>query len=232
LRRLHDSSRIIEALSMVVQGTKTEWGNVHKLLSSPNSLLNTLQHFDIKEITEDTFMKVKEIVKDPRIDRSALIQSSNILKMAIEWLEGLVDYRTSHKHSSPDPIQPPSVNKPQLRFATTQQINELRVVTNPTAKIKKTLDAVCLLLGEKPDWNVARRLMSIPQKFIDTLNRLNFESVPTMSIEKIKRYLDDPDSDFSKIKIFSHITADLALFVRQSVAYWETIRAYKISILK
>lgn len=65
-------------------------------------------------------------------------------------------------------------------------IVEMRTFTKPPALVMLTMEAVCLLKQEKPDWDTAKRIMG-ESNFMDSLKAFDKENIPDAVIKKLKR---------------------------------------------
>ena len=70
-------------------------------------------------------------------------------------------------------------------------VQEMKGFTNPPEMVKFTLEAVCILMGIKPDWGEAKKLMS-QMDFMDQLKDYDKDNIPPKVIKAMDKYYKDP----------------------------------------
>ncbi|KAA0150075.1 hypothetical protein FNF29_05515 [Cafeteria roenbergensis] len=79
-----------------------------------------------------------------------------------------------------------------LAKLTKGAISEVKSFAQPPEAVKVVLEAVCILLGEKPDWETAKRVMS-RTTFLDELKGYDKDNIPPRALAKIREtYIDHP----------------------------------------
>ena len=71
------------------------------------------------------------------------------------------------------------------------ELNELRSMKNPPELAQQVLEAVCILLGMKADWNAAKTVLGdslLIQKLID----FDKDNIPEQISKRVRRYIDNP----------------------------------------
>ena len=72
-------------------------------------------------------------------------------------------------------------------------IVEMKMYSKPPDDLVLVLDAVCVLLGEKPDWNnSAKKLMNNPAQFIKTLQTFDKDKISDKLHKAVKKYTNNP----------------------------------------
>ncbi|CAB0031813.1 unnamed protein product [Trichogramma brassicae] len=71
-------------------------------------------------------------------------------------------------------------------------INEIKVFNKPPPLVRFVMEAVCLLLGEKPDWQAAKSILS-DLKFLDRLIAYPIDSVSDKLLKKLQTYTMNKD---------------------------------------
>lgn len=94
-----------------------------------------------------------------------------------------------------------------------QDVNEVRTFPKPPPLVKFVLEAVCILLGAKPDWNSAKTLMA-DTNFIKRLQEYDKEHIPEDRLKKIKPYIEDKNFDPNAVAKQSTTAKSICLWVR------------------
>uniref|UniRef100_A0A182FSK0 AAA+ ATPase domain-containing protein n=1 Tax=Anopheles albimanus TaxID=7167 RepID=A0A182FSK0_ANOAL len=99
-----------------------------------------------------------------------------------------------------------------LKSLNKNDINELRVFQKPPKLVQFVMEAVCILLGAKADWNTAKVVMS-DVNFLKKLEDYDKEHIPEAVIKKIKTYVDHKDFQPATIEKVSKVAKSMCLWV-------------------
>uniref|UniRef100_A0A6E8VFP2 AAA+ ATPase domain-containing protein n=1 Tax=Anopheles coluzzii TaxID=1518534 RepID=A0A6E8VFP2_ANOCL len=111
-----------------------------------------------------------------------------------------------------------------LKSLNKNDINELRVFQKPPKLVQFVMEAVCILLGAKPDWNTAKVVMS-DVNFLKKLEDYDKEHIPEAIIKKIKSYVDHKDFQPATIEKVSKVAKSMCLWV---IAIEKYAKIYKV----
>ncbi|KAL5256854.1 hypothetical protein ACHWQZ_G011949 [Mnemiopsis leidyi] len=73
-----------------------------------------------------------------------------------------------------------------------QDISEIRVYNSPPEMVRKVMEAVCVLLKEKPNWTSAKQLLGDPG-LLKRLTNFEKDNIPLKSLSRLQQYTDSPD---------------------------------------
>jgi hypothetical protein len=79
-----------------------------------------------------------------------------------------------------------------LNSLTKADITEVKSFTNPPNAVRVVMEAVCVLLGEKETWEVAKKLLG-RSDFIDLLQNYDKDNIDPKVIKKLTKYIKDPE---------------------------------------
>lgn len=99
-----------------------------------------------------------------------------------------------------------------------KSIQEMKAFNNPPEMVKFTLEAVCILMGEKPDWGEAKKLMSA-MDFMTKLKDYDKDNIAPSIIKKLDKYYKDPRFVPDEVKKQSSAAMCLCMWARAMVEY-------------
>ncbi|EFJ52773.1 dynein heavy chain 3 [Volvox carteri f. nagariensis] len=102
-------------------------------------------------------------------------------------------------------------------------IIEIKTFTKPPPLVQTTMEGVCILLQEKPDWETAKRLLG-ETTFIKRLMEYDRDNIPDKVVRNLKRVIDDPTFTPDQVAKQSRAAQSLCLWVRAMDTYGRVIR--------
>lgn len=93
-------------------------------------------------------------------------------------------------------VTTPSIKMAQdaLKAINKNDLNELKAMTSPPPLVMFVLEAVCVLLGVKPAWDAAKKILSEPS-FPKRLMDFDKGQITDVTMKKIKSYIEHKDFD-------------------------------------
>ena len=71
-------------------------------------------------------------------------------------------------------------------------ITEIKSFAKPPPLVQTTMEAVCILKGEKADWDTSKKLLS-DGNFLKSLFDFDKDNISDAVLKKLKKYIDNPD---------------------------------------
>ncbi|GIQ83153.1 dynein heavy chain, partial [Kipferlia bialata] len=99
-----------------------------------------------------------------------------------------------------------------LRSLNKGDITEIRSFKTPPAMVMTVMEAVCILLGEKPTWDEAKKLMGNTQ-FLPNLEKYDKDHIPAKTLRKLRKYIQDPEFVPKKVERVSVAAMSLCMWV-------------------
>lgn len=72
-----------------------------------------------------------------------------------------------------------------------KDVGEIKSFAKPPELVMMTMNAVCLLMGEKEDWDGAKKLL-VDNKFLDKLKAFDKDNIPQKILKKLEKYVQNP----------------------------------------
>jgi dynein heavy chain len=92
-------------------------------------------------------------------------------------------------------------------------ITEIKAFNNPPAMVQTVLEAVCILLGAKPDWPTAKALLG-DSNFLKNLYTYDKDNIAEIKLKKIKPYIENPSFVPEEVLKVSKACRSMCLWVR------------------
>jgi dynein heavy chain len=111
-----------------------------------------------------------------------------------------------------------------LKGLDKKDITEMKSFANPPKAVKTVLEAVCILLKQKPDWDTAKKVMTDSQ-FMSKLQKYDKDNIEPKIIARMKRdYLQHPDFQLDNVKKVSKAATSLCMWGHAMVVYDEVAK--------
>ncbi|KAI8465887.1 MAG: dynein heavy chain 7 [Monoraphidium minutum] len=102
-----------------------------------------------------------------------------------------------------------------LKALNKNDIVEIKSFPKPPPLVQMTLEAVCILKQEKPDWDTAKRVLG-EANFMEEFDK---DAIPDAVIRKLKRYIDDPTYTPESVAKQSKAAMSLCMWTRAMDVY-------------
>ncbi|QQP56239.1 Uncharacterized protein FKW44_000834, partial [Caligus rogercresseyi] len=111
------------------------------------------------------------------------------------------------------------------------EVTEIRSFKNPPESIQQVMEAVCILLGHKSDWNGAKSLLS-DFSFVQRLVDYDKDNIPESSLKRIRRFVDNPKFVPEDIGKVSKAACTFCMWVRAVDLYATIFKAIEPKRIK
>jgi dynein heavy chain len=78
-------------------------------------------------------------------------------------------------------------------------LTELKSFANPPALVGRVANLVCLIKGVETSWGSFKKLIANPDHFLDSLQELDYNSIPASTIKKVNKELSNPDFSYESL---------------------------------
>ena len=105
-----------------------------------------------------------------------------------------------------------------LKKLDKKDITEVRSFATPPPAVKTVMEAVCLLLGEKQDWDSAKRVLA-RGTFMDELLTYDRDNVAPARLKALVKYIENPEMAVEAVARVSKAATTLCLWVHAVDVY-------------
>ncbi|GBF88264.1 dynein heavy chain axonemal protein, partial [Raphidocelis subcapitata] len=105
-----------------------------------------------------------------------------------------------------------------LKALNKNDIVEIKSFPKPPPLVQMTLEAVCILKQEKPDWDTAKRILG-DVNFMRSLEEFDKDNIPDGVVKRLRRYIDDPNFTPESVAKQSKAAMSLCMWTRAMDVY-------------
>uniref|UniRef100_A0A8C3ADL9 Dynein axonemal heavy chain 6 n=1 Tax=Cyclopterus lumpus TaxID=8103 RepID=A0A8C3ADL9_CYCLU len=102
-------------------------------------------------------------------------------------------------------------------------ISEIKVFTKPPDLVMTVMEAVCILLSCKPDWQGARQLLG-DSNFLRRLTDYDKDNIKSQILLKLQKYINNPDFIPEKVEKVSKACTSMCMWVRAMDRYSRVLK--------
>ncbi|OQR99780.1 dynein heavy chain, partial [Thraustotheca clavata] len=188
-------------------------------------------------------LKVELTNLQPILAAKAIEAEALLNQVAVDQMEAsLVEQRVSHDESivkaqaqevaecQADAQRDLDTAMPALNAAVQaldsldkKDITEVKSFTKPPQAVQVVMEAVCIMLGDKPDWDTSKRLLSRPT-FMQELKEYDKDNIPPKILKSIKKYIDNPEFAVEEVKKVSKAAMSLCMWIHAMDMYAKVIK--------
>merc|ERR1719424_2412453 len=110
-----------------------------------------------------------------------------------------------------------------LNSLSKNDIVEIKNFKTPPSLVQMVMEGVCILLGAKPDWDSAKKVLGDTQ-FLNRLINYDKDNIPPKVIKQIIKYYDDPQFTPEAVERQSVAAKSLCQWVRAMKTYDEVAK--------
>ncbi|KAL4163703.1 hypothetical protein KRP22_005131 [Phytophthora ramorum] len=104
-----------------------------------------------------------------------------------------------------------------------KDITEVKGFVKPPQAVQVVMEAVCIMLGEKVDWDNSKRILS-RSTFMAELKEYDKDSIPNGILKKIRKYIESPEFAVDEVKKVSRAAMSLCMWVHAIDTYARVCR--------
>lgn len=99
-----------------------------------------------------------------------------------------------------------------------KDITEVKGFVKPPQAVQVVMEAVCIMLGEKPDWDTSKRILS-RSSFMADLKEYDKDNIPMSTLKKVRKYIENPEFAVDEVKKVSRAAMSLCMWVHAVDTY-------------
>ncbi|KAG6975144.1 hypothetical protein JG688_00002699 [Phytophthora aleatoria] len=104
-----------------------------------------------------------------------------------------------------------------------KDISEVKGFVKPPQAVQVVMEAVCIMLGEKADWDNSKRILS-RSTFMAELKEYDKDNIPPVILKKIRKYIESPEFAVEEVKKVSHAAMSLCMWVHAIDTYARVVK--------
>lgn len=104
-----------------------------------------------------------------------------------------------------------------------KDITEVKGFVKPPQAVQVVMEAVCIMLGEKPDWETSKRVLS-RSTFMAELKDYDKDNIPAAVLKKVRRYIESPEFAVDEVKKVSRPAMSLCMWVHAIDTYARVVK--------
>ncbi|XP_056265579.1 dynein axonemal heavy chain 6 [Pseudoliparis swirei] len=199
-----------------------------KLLET-NELVDTMQ---VEMSALEPVLKQKSIDVDALMEKLAVDQeSADEVRIVVSEDETLAKVKADDTQAIADDAQRdldealPALNVANEALSSLDKadISEIKVFTKPPDLVMTVMEAVCILLSCKPDWQGARQLLG-DSNFLRRLTDYDKDNIKTQILQKLQKYINNPDFIPEKVEKVSRACTSMCMWVRAMDRYSRVLK--------
>lgn len=97
-------------------------------------------------------------------------------------------------------------------------ITEVKSFKKPPEAVRIVMEAVCILMGSKTDWDAAKKLLG-DLNFIEKLKTFDKDNISPAILKKLSKYIADPVMAVEAVKKVSKAATSLCMWVHAMDVY-------------
>jgi len=105
-----------------------------------------------------------------------------------------------------------------LNSLTKGDIVEVKGFKSPPPLVKTVMEAVCIMLDAKPDWDSAKKVLG-DANFLNNLKGYDKDNIPPSKLKKIEKYVKDPDFSAENVGKVSLAAKGLCMWIHAMDVY-------------
>jgi len=199
-----------------------------KKLNETNAMVQGMQEQlaalqpELVQKTKETNVLIEQVTKDSKLaaekKATVAVDEAAVKKVAAE-----VQAQADEAQADLDAAMPALASAVDaLKSLNKNDITEIKGFKSPPPLVQKVLEAVCILLGAKPDWDSAKKVMD--STFLQKLMDYDKDNIPPAVIKKIIVYYDDPEFQPEVVAKVSKAATSLCMWARAMKVYDEVAK--------
>ncbi|KAF0719522.1 Aste57867_966 [Aphanomyces stellatus] len=199
--KLEDTNRIVAALQI-------ELTNLQPILAA--------KAIEAEELLKQVSIDQKEAaVVEQKVSHDEAIVKAQAAEVSIVQADALKDLETAM----------PALNAAvsALDSLDKKDITEVRSFTKPPQAVQVVMEAVCIMMGEKPDWDNSKRLLA-KSTFMQELKDYDKDNISANILKKIRKYTESPDFAVDEVKKVSKAAMSLCMWIHAMDVYSKVIK--------
>ncbi|XP_028297484.1 dynein heavy chain 6, axonemal-like, partial [Gouania willdenowi] len=203
-----------------------------------NGLTKLLETNELVDKMKVDLSALEPVLKQKSIDVDALMkklavdqEKADEVRTVVEEDEALAKFKAEETQAMADDAQKDlDETLPALQSANQAldsldkaDISEIKVFTKPPDLVRTVMEAVCILLDCKPDWQSAKQLLG-DANFLRRLIEYDKDNIKPQILSKLQKYISNPDFLAEKVEKVSRACKSMCMWVRAMDLYSKVLK--------
>ncbi|KAI5075577.1 hypothetical protein GOP47_0009653 [Adiantum capillus-veneris] len=198
----------LKETNVLIESMKVELGKLQPVLAEKAEKTDKL----VRQVANDqeAAQKVKDVVEKEEADVKKQAAETQLMK---DDAQKDLDAAMPALNAAVEALN--SLNK--------NDITEIKSFAKPPPLVQMVMEAVCVLLSEKPDWDTSKKIMG-DVSFIKRLLEYNKDGITQAIQKKLVKYIEDPSLTPESVQKQSNAATSLCMWVRAMDVYGKVAR--------
>lgn len=193
-------------------------------LSETNEIVDNLKEDLIKlqPILKTKAIEAEKLLKQVAIDQ---VSASEVRERVTKDEEEVAEQAAEVSEIQADAQRDLDIALPAMENAVNaldslskSDITEVKSFKTPPEAVKTVMEAVCILLGAKTDWDAAKKVLG-DASFMDKLKNYDKDNINPSYLKKLAKYIADPGMAVEVVKKVSKAATSLCMWVHAMDVY-------------
>eukprot|EP00761_Pharyngomonas_kirbyi_P012437 gb/GECH01012464.1/.p1 GENE.gb/GECH01012464.1/~~gb/GECH01012464.1/.p1 ORF type:complete len:4713 (+),score=1227.40 gb/GECH01012464.1/:1-14139(+) len=186
----------------------------------------TQKEEELREKDKQANEKLKEMVKDQQEAEDKKKESEKIQEQLEEQSKDIGERKGKAQEELSEALPALEEAQQAVKKIRKRDLDEIRQLRNPPAPVKKTLEAVSIVVfkAKSTEWKEISRLMR-RDDFISSVATFDPQAMTRKARQKAKEYLDDPGLEFDTVYRASRAAGPLIKWLKSQIYYAEILNS-------
>ncbi|ETN11506.1 hypothetical protein PPTG_10373 [Phytophthora nicotianae INRA-310] len=198
-------------------------------LEETNSLVSTLQEelLVLQPVLVSKTMEAEELLHQVAIDQAEAEQVAERVRsdkaMVKQQQQEVAACQADAQNDLDQALPALNAAVAALDSLDKKDISEVKGFVKPPQVVQVVMEAVCIMLGEKADWDTSKRILS-RSSFMAELKEYDKDNIQPAILKRIRKYIESPEFAVDEVRKVSHAAMSLCMWVHAIDTYARIVK--------